>query len=137
MIAPVELLIILLELVGVGITTYLIVKDLKKKPAVCLIGHDCDVVLKSKYSTIFGVKIYLFGFAYYVSMLALFIVKLYAADIEPLIDSFFTIAVILAAIASVILTYIQLGVLKSLCSWCLLSAATNILLLVTVLYYIT
>ena len=101
MIEPIEIIIILLELSGLGITSYIIGKGLMHKAPVCLIGHSCDVVLQSKYSKIFGVRIVTYGFLYYLSMLILFLLKYYLTEYTELITSVFSVLVSLAAIASI------------------------------------
>ena len=101
-----DFVIIILELSGLGITSYIISKGFVKKSPVCFIGHNCDAVLRSKYSTIFGMRIVVIGFLYYLSMLTLFLLKYYLVEYDELISSLFNILVSLAAIVSVILTYI-------------------------------
>ena len=51
-----DIIIIILELTGLGISLYLFAKNYKEKPPVCMIGHDCGAVLNSKYSRFLGLK---------------------------------------------------------------------------------
>ena len=131
----IDIIIILLELSGIGITTYIISKGFVKKSPVCFISYSCDTVLQSKYSSFLGVRIVVIGFIYYLSMLVLFLLKFQFIEYEEILATLFSTLVTLAAIVSVILTYIQTRVLKSLCSWCLLSAFTNLCLFFVMLYY--
>lgn len=133
-----DIIIIALELIGLSISIYLIAKNYKELPPVCMIGHDCGAVLNSKYSRFLGLKMETYGFLYYISMLVLFSAKFYLTEYISQITITFGILSTIGMAVSVILTYIQIRVIKSLCTWCLFAAFTNLLLFtVIVLYFST
>jgi uncharacterized membrane protein len=103
-------------------------KALKKqgKQMVCLVGHKCDDVVFSDYSTFLGLNLEIMGFVYYAAIALFYIIYL-------LIPSAITELILFASLGitfggflfSIYLTYIQVFKLKSLCSWCLSSALAS------------
>jgi len=124
-----------LALVGLADASYLLYKKLNKEKLVCFLGGDCDRVSKSKYGYFFGIPNEVFGIAFYVFVLGLFVVSLLSVKMilgVPLL-SLLLFAVILASIVSLYLLGIQAVVLKGWCEWCILSALVNFLILFLIL----
>ncbi len=72
---------------------------------------DCGTVLRSQYSVFWGIPLVLWGLGYYFSLLVVFLYR-----------PKFLRAMILAGLAvSVVLFYLQVGVLRSVCLYCLFS----------------
>ena len=129
-------LIFTLSCLGISETVYLIKKRLMLQKPICPIGEDCLIVLESKYNKIFFVPNDLLGLVFYVScsLIASFLV----IEVPPL-DLWGTIIrvmIILGSLMSVYLTYLQFRVIKSLCFWCLMSAGTNWLMMIVILFSI-
>ncbi len=109
----------------------------QKKKLVCMIGDgDCDKVVKSKYNHILGMDNSVMGMFYYVFILALVSLKIFYPYLFAL--SFIAIgekAIIgFAAAFSVVLTFIQLSVIKKACEYCMIANAVNILIFLTVIF---
>jgi uncharacterized membrane protein len=108
---PTAIIIIILEIAGLGISIYLISKNYKVKAPVCMIGHDCGAVLNSKYSRFLGLKMETYGLLYYVSSLSLFLSKFYFSEYSELITVAFGLLSLSGVIVSIILTFIQVHAL--------------------------
>lgn len=132
---PLDIPIIAFELIGLFVTLYLIYKNAKKKDPVCFIGHRCDVVLQSKYSRFLGIKLEVIGLLFYSLMLSLFLTKIFFPIYSYNILMVFAIMTTAGVVVSTILTFIQTRILKSLCSWCLVSATSNFLVFILMLFY--
>ncbi len=132
-----HLYLLVLSIIGFGITWYIWNKKSHHQKLVCLIGDDkCNDVVTSKYSTQFGIDNTILGMLFFGGLIA-------ASLIQQFIPAFFTIPLIywgllIATGGSVAfalyLTYIQLAVLKQKCEYCLASAVVNILIFLVVLF---
>lgn len=114
-----------LSLFGLIETLYLIRCRIKKSTPICLSDETCRLVLRSKYSKLFGVHNDVLGLLFYLAIIVLsgaLFLNLGPADLELL---GLHILLPCGAIMSVALTYIQARILHAWCMWCLLSAATN------------
>ena len=126
-----EALIFTIAAIGISETAYLIKKRKAGEKPVCLLGEDCQKVLQSKYSKIFGIHNDILGLFFYifVSVITGFLVT----DITPIANSWFwdlamRFAVLAGALMSFFLIYLQWKVIKSWCFWCLMSAGTTFLM---------
>ena len=116
-------------LVLLGLTGYLLAQYIYRKkndttkPLVCPLRSNCDVVITSKYSKLFGVAVEVWGMLYY---MAIAIFHAAAVAYPPLLSE--TVAIIsmgvstLAVIFSLYLVSVQAFVLRQWCTWCLCSA---------------
>ncbi|MFA6017479.1 MAG: quinone-dependent dihydroorotate dehydrogenase [Patescibacteria group bacterium] len=117
---------ILFILFGIADAGYLTYKHYSQVIPPCTVNHllpiasDCGKVLRSSYSVVFGVPLATFGVVQY-SLLLIAFISLYIYK-----KKIFTYWIILqsmaGAIFSVYFMYIQLGILKSICLYCTLSA---------------
>ncbi len=119
-----SIIIIALILFEIGMCSYLIYKDLKGTPNVCMIGHSCDSVQSSIYGSIFGIKLSYIAVFAFISLLLSFLFY------KPI----FAIGTYLGAAAAVVLIAIQLFVLKEICSNCMIIDGTMILILLASLF---
>lgn len=118
----------ILGAVGFSDATYLTVKHFLGTTVPCSILHGCEQVLTSKYSSIFGIPVALFGSLYYLTILILA-----AIYIETKNTLFLKIAAILTCFgfaASLGFVYLQIFVIKSICLYCMGSAVTSTLLFI-------
>ncbi len=126
------LIILVLSLLGFFLAGYINLKTERKEKLVCVIGNDCNKVIKSKYGKTFGMDNTFLGMIYYLVVLILALDVL----IFPWIVSVglfywvFFLITLGAALFSVYLTIIQLFVIKELCEYCLLTALNTILIFV-------
>ena len=89
----------------------------------CPLDSDCETVVRSDYSKIFGIPLENLGLSYYAAVGLVTLTKLAMPDALPI---FITQILLLATIAafgfSIYLTGIQLFKIKEWCAWCLVSA---------------
>lgn len=104
-------------------TGYLTAKHYSGAALTCGVFNGCDTVTTSAYSTMFGIPLALLGFGYYLALTALIIAYAIKKDTRYL----YAVAAISGAglIFSLWLVYLQLFVIKALCSYCLFSVAVT------------
>ncbi len=131
---------------GIGLFDTLIIlpDSFSKTGAACgeaeyFMGYliDCGNVTTSEYSRLFGIPITVFGFLFYATIFAI-LMKVDTIDTSNedfmALDNFSKIVLAgstLAFLISMVLVYIQLGVLELICKYCMLSAATSTTLFLT------
>lgn len=122
---------IISAIIGLYITRIIYLQKRKKIPLVCPFGADCNFVTSSKFSTFFGIKLELYGIVYY---LMIIIVYLFFLIFPFLITKILLLILFGFAIAgflfSIYLTLIQAFVIKSWCSWCLMSASISTIIFI-------
>ena len=106
---------------------YIFYKKQKNEKLSCFIGQDCNEVVNSKYSHIYGVPNEVLGILFYLAVLGL--VGLVALGISEL-HGISLLAVIrliafFALLLSIFLTAIQAFVLKAWCEYCLVASFAN------------
>jgi hypothetical protein len=118
-----------LALVGVADAFYVAQASYTGQPLRELIIEGANTVLNSPHARILGLPLSYFGLVYYLYMFAL--AALLAFD--PLWRGLRIGAVLYAAIgvaSSIYFMYLQLGFIRAVCIYCLVSAVTTLLLLV-------
>jgi uncharacterized membrane protein len=96
---------------------------------VCLPGHKCDAVIFSDYSKFFGINLEVLGFIYYFLTFLIYLTYLTFPQLISTTILFISFGLSFGGfLFSIYLTYIQIFKLKSLCSWCLLSALASTLI---------
>ena len=93
----------------------------------CVITTGCETVLTSEHSVIFGIPTALLGSVYY---LLLFLLAIFSIDIKREIIRFAAFLTPIGFFASSWFVYLQLFVIKEICSYCVVSAATSTILFV-------
>lgn len=113
-------LFLVLSFVGLVDSTYLAIQKLGDSSVVCLIVEGCDLVLTSKYSSILGIPVAFFGTLYYLIIFSVsfFCLKRKKENIFKYLSFFTTIGLVV----SLWFVYLQLFVIKSICSYCMVSA---------------
>lgn len=108
--------------------TYLTVEHIIGGTIPCSIFTGCEKVLNSKYSVIGGIPTAFFGVVYYTAIFLLALLSITRDDKKYLLlASKFTIVGLLASIGFV---YLQLVVIKAICTYCMLSALISLFLFV-------
>ena len=125
--------VLVLASIGLLDSGYLTFKHITGGEVTCsaIPGANCDVVLGSMYSTIFGIPLALLGTLYYLTVLTLWIIYLQKGD-SRLLQFIFGITGV-GFLTSLYLIYIQAFVLYAYCAFCMLSALTSTLLFVSLL----
>ena len=115
-----------LALVGVADAAFLTFEHYRGDIPPCTVG-GCEQVLTSPYATLGGVPIALLGLGYYLTILLL-------SRIEARWALLARFAIVSSGlVVSGILAYIQIGILRAICLYCMTSAAITLLLWLTTL----
>lgn len=117
-----RLAILALSLLGVGISLYLSTVHYANVPLVCLGAAGCETVNHSPYSEVAGIAVALLGLGGYVAILGL----LWAENQGVVKNDEAALALFGVSLAGVLysayLTYVELFILRAICSWCVISA---------------
>src|SRR3989344_8194837 len=116
--------LLILSILGFFISYHIWSKNKKREKITCCIGDDCNLVVKSKYGKIFGFDNSIMGMLYYVFIFAIGLAQFLFPEFFAL--SFVVLGKIVisggSVLFSVYLTFIQLGILKKKCEYCIASA---------------
>ncbi len=118
-------LILVLSFLGFLDATYLSILHFKNAFPPCTLS-GCEIVLTSKFATILGIPISLIGSLFYLLLIGLCLLILTAP--KKLFLKILMITAASGALVSLALIYIQFGILKSFCQYCLFSEILNILI---------
>jgi uncharacterized membrane protein len=119
-----------ISLIGLGDSIYLTVHHYTAEPVPCSIVAGCETVLTSSYATLAGIPLGIFGIAGY---LLVFLLSLLTAFGKTKAWLLFGFQVILMALFTSWLLYLQGFVIGAFCQFCLLSAVTTFTLLIIAL----
>lgn len=121
------MLLTILAVVGLLDSWYILYKKQKNEKLVCFVGEDCNEVVNSKYSHIYGVPNEVLGIIFYLSVLG--IVGLVALGTKELhgisLMAVIHLTAFFALLLSIFLTAIQAFVLKAWCEYCLVASFAN------------
>jgi uncharacterized membrane protein len=121
-----RILAALVGLIGLAIASYIMVEQVQGNVPPCgRGGGGCENVLSSPYSKLFGIPLYYFGVAGYVSILVATAISGDRGRLLAFVLSFFGFGI------SAYLTYLQYVKIESICVWCRASAiAMTVLFLI-------
>ncbi|HXG84703.1 MAG TPA: vitamin K epoxide reductase family protein [Pyrinomonadaceae bacterium] len=125
-VARLPLLAAVAALIGVADAVYLTVKHFTGEKVPCSIVEGCEQVLTSSYAEIAGIPLAAFGALAYFTAFSLAIL---AAFGNRSMWKIFGVQIILMAIFTVWLIYLQAFVIEAFCQFCLVSAAITFILL--------
>lgn len=120
----------LTALVGLGDSIYLTIHHLTSEPVPCSVISGCETVLTSAYAEIAGIPLAAFGAAAYFAAFSLAILAYFGNRTMWLL--FGLLACGMMAFTGWLL-YLQAFVIGAFCQFCLLSAATSLILFITAL----
>lgn len=109
--------------VGLVDAVYLTASHFSDNPLSCTFIEGCDVVLASSYATIVGIPTAALGIVYYGALFGLVLWGLIRLSYRHVLIA--ASLSIIGLLASGIFIFIQLGVLKAVCQFCMLSAFTS------------
>jgi uncharacterized membrane protein len=120
-----------LTLVGLGIALYLAYVETQAIPAICGPVGDCNTVQSSSYARLFGfLPVALIGVAGYLTILAFLMYgKFSKSKLAALAPAAVFGLALFGSLFSMYLTYLELFVIKAVCSWCLATAVIMALLM--------
>ncbi len=120
-----------LALLGAGIAGYLTFEYARGSSPICAFVQGCDVVAESAYARVAGIPTPAFGLGMCLVLAVLYGVRLLSPPPQQ-VERVFRAASLVLTIAgtgvSAWLTYVELYILHTICSWCLASAVTVTLL---------
>jgi|SRR3989338_115696 len=126
-----EVYLIILSLIGFAVSFYIYYSKKYEKPMHCLIGKNCDAVVKSKYGKTFGVDNSIPGMAYYLLILAYAVLLLSNRNlfiVKPVY--YFIVGSSVASVGfSLYLAGVQAFVLRKWCEYCIVSTTASVLIL--------
>jgi len=106
-------------------------KNNNKNPLVCPIRFDCNTVVHSDYSRLFGIPVEILGMLYYalVGISYFFFALMPAVMPTALVNSLIVISSV-AFLFSLYLIAVQIFILRKGCSWCIVSAIISALIFI-------
>ena len=121
-------------IIGLGIFGFLLCIHIYKKkrspkPLVCPLKGDCDSVIKSDYSKLFGIGLEVYGLLYYGLITASYFITHVRPELH--VPAFYMPLLMIstgAFLFSMYLTAVQAFKIKSWCTWCLTSAGISTLI---------
>lgn len=118
-----SVLIIFLAFAGFILAWYLGHKKRTPEPMICPLKGDCAAVIRSEFSSFLGIPVERLGLLYYALVALLYGALLIWPEAATPVVVLFAVGVSLSAfLFSAYLTFIQLGFIQEICTWCLLSA---------------
>lgn len=115
--------------IGIAETSYLIDKRKAAEKPVCPIGGDCGKVLTSKYNKVFGfIHNDQAGRLFYVGVGLLTALLYLGYGPSDLLNGLLMLAVAGGLLMSAVLIFLMWRVIKAWCFWCLMSAATIVVM---------
>ncbi len=105
-----------------------------KRPLVCPLKANCELVIHSDYSHFFGIPVEILGMIYYSSVALLHAgLILYPFSFPEQVVSFMAAVTVFSFLFSLYLVFIQVFVIKQWCSWCMSSAVFSIIIFIVTL----
>ncbi|MFA5996944.1 MAG: vitamin K epoxide reductase family protein [Candidatus Paceibacterota bacterium] len=117
----VHIIVLISAFLGIGITGYLRIQHIRKKPPVCIIGHSCETVWESPYSKTLGIGNDILGLIFYVAAVVVELAVINGCT-SPFIIAGERVLLGMGAAMSVYFTFLQWQVIKAWCFWCTASA---------------
>ena len=111
-----------LALAGLGIASYLVAVRVLGEPPVCGPIKGCETVAESRYATVFGVPVAVFGIAFSFVLSAAALAWWRSADRRAL-HAVYGLG-LAGALAVSYLTYLEVFVIGAICVWCVTYAIT-------------
>jgi uncharacterized membrane protein len=124
------LLMLALSIVGLADSSYLSALHFRGELPFCNFIKECDVVLSSFYSEIFGIPAALLGVLFYGTLFVLILMYLNKNTNKDKILNYLIRLPVIGFIASLFFLYIQAFTLKAFCEYCVLSAITSTLIFI-------
>lgn len=118
----IRVIAVIVALIGIADAVYLTVHHYTAEAVPCSLTGGCEQVLTSEYAEIAGVPLAAFGAAAYFIAFSLALLSIYGNRTAWTI---FGVQVVLMAIFTGWLIYVQAALIGAFCQFCLLSAATT------------
>jgi len=130
------IVIALFALAGLSAATYVFVTHSLGYELFCPFATGCDAVQNSPYAVLFGIPVSLLGMLGFTAYIALALISLrFGAAMRGYLHALLVLSVVEVAFTSY-MAYLQVAVIRAVCSWCMLSAALTLALAGLVIYAI-
>ncbi len=127
-----SLVTVAVALLGLVLSFYIWNSKRKNRPLICPLKSDCDAVVKSDFSRLFGIPLEILGMIYYaLTALGYAIFSFYPLWKTPLPTFIFLVITTIAFLFSIYLTSVQAFAIRQWCVWCLASASFCAILFAT------
>ncbi len=120
--------IIALAMAGSAVSAYVWFKQVTTGPVLC-IGRGCATVIRSRFGRMLAIPNGVWGTVYFGSVGAAAVLAARYPAWAPLLGPFDLAVSVIAAGLHGYLTYLQVFVLRAVCSWCLASAVLTLAIL--------
>ncbi len=107
-------IIVLVSLIGFGIAVYLAVYHYLGYTIPCSVTHGCDTVLNSRFSTIFGLPVSVWGLVYFVGL----IFSALMANHYRVWQTVLTVLLGFGALGALFFLADQFFIIKKVCEYC-------------------
>ena len=116
-------LIVVIAFNGFLLASYIRHKKVSNEILVCPLKSNCETVIFSNYSKLFGIPVEILGILYYLTITLAYVFFLVVPISMPqLLVLGVSSLTVLAFLFSLYLTFVQAFALKQWCTWCLISA---------------
>ena len=124
-------LILWSSLLGLFASAYLFYTYATSSDIKCGLLHGCELVRVSKWASVFGIPTPTFGLIFYFAVIALLIFRVYSPKFRPTLTNYLQKAFgIIGFLESLYLFGVQTFIIKSYCTWCLVSALAATLIFI-------
>ena len=128
------IVIALLVLAGLSAAIYVFVTHSLGYELFCPFATGCDAVQNSPYAVLFGIPVSLLGMLGFIAYIGLALIGLRSgAATRGYLHSLLVLSVVEVGFTSY-MAFLQVAVIRAICSWCMLSAALTVALAVLVMY---
>ena len=119
-------IIVILAVVALGVSLFLAISHYLGIVVPCDITHGCEVVLNSKYSSLFGIPLSVLGVVYFSTVIVSALLANSYAKWRKILRAILTVG----AISALSFLYLQFFVIKKVCQYCLTTDLISILLFI-------
>jgi len=126
--------VVCLALVGLSAATYVFVTHSLGYELFCPFATGCDAVQNSPYAVLFGIPVSLLGMLGFTAYIVLALTGLRSG---PAVRGYLHVLLVLSVLEvgfTSYMAYLQISVIRAVCSWCMLSAALTVALAAVVIY---
>lgn len=113
---------------------YLTAQHYSDTPLICSTVGGCNQVITSKYATIGHIPVALIGSIFYLTIFILG--NIYASTRKKRVKTFLSYLTIAGFLTSLWFVYLQLFVIRAICFYCIVSAATSSILFIAGMHMI-
>ena len=119
---------------GVVNSSYLVYKHYQKKPLICPLNHDCNIVTESKWSKIFFIRNEILGLLFYIFLFFSMLALIFNPNLLSILRIIILLATSFGLLFSIFLVLLQKYVIHDYCFYCLISSIITLLIFLNSIY---